>query len=186
MAISLTGNVTDITGKPVSELTSATIKTPTYSLPSLARIVTSSPRDIAIGPAGDFSVTVEEGKAYLYLTGPGWTETIPLWVLPGMVKIGEAIIEALHVDPVLKSLFRMLAQLGNESIADLTAKLAEINARIAAGEKSLADYISRADAIIKNALSASTASKGQVLAWDGTRTYWSWAGRFPATYSNTY
>lgn len=186
MAIqTLTGNIIDITGSSPEQLTGVFVKAPTYGI-SMQAVTTTSPREVEVSSDGSFSVSLTEGKGYLFVEGQGWSDTIPLWVLSGMTTIADAIIEALHVDPVIKELYRLLVTTGQSALAELRISAAEIENKITQGKSELQAYVGQANNLITNALSTNTAVKGQVLGWNGSATYWTWAGRFGNTYTDAY
>ena len=116
MAITLTGNILDVTTKPVDEVTTATVKAPTARLSGGAGIISSSPATVTIGTDG--AVTIDglaEGLAWLYLEGKGWSDSIALAAASGMTTLVEAIANAAGA-PGLVDYMKLLANLDQAAL----------------------------------------------------------------------
>ena len=95
MAVKLSGTISDITSRPLEDVSEVTVKS-AYAQPSAAGITVTQPQRVNIDQSGSFTVTATEGvKGWLYVDGPGWSDSIPFIAAAGMSMIWEAIANAL-------------------------------------------------------------------------------------------
>lgn len=121
MAVTISGKLSDITGRPVEEITRATVKaeTPTTIATGL---VATQPRDVPISSDGSVTVTVEEGvKTWLYLEGRGWSDSVPLIAAAGMTFLWEAVANALGLPGDMQGFLDLKKKL-QEMIDEAVAK----------------------------------------------------------------
>ena len=123
MPVTMSGRLQDITTQPVEEVTTATVKAPVYTVGS-SGLTTSQPRRVRIGADGSFTVVADEGPGYLYLEGPGWSESIKFVTVTGLTKFNDAVINAIPVSAAVKDMLREMMRVGNTTIADIKALLA--------------------------------------------------------------
>ncbi|MEJ6013824.1 hypothetical protein WG936_08245 [Corynebacterium sp. H127] len=117
--ITLEGRLADITSAPIHSLTSCTVKAPAYAPGPGVEITTSAPQPVNVAEDGAVTVNVVEGVGWLYLAGPGWTESIRFVAAAGMSTLWEAVVNALPINVEAK---RLLTNLGN-SYAGFRASL---------------------------------------------------------------
>ena len=91
--LQLAGKLVDITTKPVEEVTSVTVKAPAPDASSVGTI-TTQPRPVPISSDGSFSLTVAEGTGWLYVEGPGWSDSIRFVAKAGMSLFEQARLNA--------------------------------------------------------------------------------------------
>lgn len=124
--ITLTGSLADITGRPAEQITSATVKA-AYAVPSPSGITTSAPRDVAVSSDGSVTVQLEEGvKGWLYVTGPGWTDSIPLIAAAGMSALWHAVANALGIPTDMLGFLdikALMQQMINDAVAKAPSSL---------------------------------------------------------------
>ena len=95
MAVKLSGTISDITSRPLEDVSEVTVKS-AYAQPSAAGITVTQPQRVDFDQSGSFTVTATEGvKGWLYVDGPGWSDSIPFIAAAGMSMIWEAIANAL-------------------------------------------------------------------------------------------
>lgn len=95
MAVKLSGTISDITSRPLEDVSEVTVKS-AYAQPSAAGITVTQPQRVNVDRTGNFTVTATEGvKGWLYVDGPGWSDSIPFIAAAGMSMIWEAIANAL-------------------------------------------------------------------------------------------
>lgn len=92
MAITLTGKLEDITTRPVEDVTRVTVKAP-VARPGAA-ITTSQPRTVDLREDGTITFDAAEGPGWLYIEGPGWSDSIKFVAAAGMTHLWEAIVNA--------------------------------------------------------------------------------------------
>lgn len=94
--IKLSGKLTDITTHPVETITQFSVKAATWT-PTGAGLTTTQPAAVDVDESGEFTITAQAGvKAWLYLDGDGWSDTIPFIAAEGMDAIWEAIVNAMN------------------------------------------------------------------------------------------
>lgn len=93
--VSLTGRLADITSKPVEEITTCTVKAPTYRPGPDIEITTSQPQQITLDEDGKITINTVAGIGWLYIEGPGWSESIKFVAAAGMTTLWEAVVNAL-------------------------------------------------------------------------------------------
>nr|DAO35141.1 MAG TPA: hypothetical protein [Caudoviricetes sp.] len=127
MAVKLSGTLADITTRPIKEVTTVTIKAPYYRVGT--QITTSQPEKVDVDASGSFSVSVTEGVGYLYIEGPGWSDSIKFLAAAGMKTIVEAIANAAGV-PGMVDFLRLLSatddEIAKRAAAAVTAAAAGI------------------------------------------------------------
>lgn len=111
MAVKLSGTLADITARPIKEVTTVTIKAPYYRVGT--QITTSQPEKVDVDASGSFSVSVTEGTGYLYIEGPGWSDSIKFLAAAGMKTIVEAIANAAGV-PGMVDFLRLISATDDE------------------------------------------------------------------------
>ena len=111
MAVKLSGTLADITTRPIKEVTTVTIKAPYYRVGT--QITTSQPEKVDVDASGSFSVSVTEGVGYLYIEGPGWSDSIKFLAAAGMKTIVEAIANAAGV-PGMVDFLRLISATDGE------------------------------------------------------------------------
>lgn len=95
MAVNLTGNIKDLTTLPPEDHTDLVVKASRVT-PTAYGVTTTAPRQVKVSDDGGFTVTAEEGvKGWLYLSGAGWSDSIPFIAAAGMTYIWEAVANAL-------------------------------------------------------------------------------------------
>ena len=95
--ITLTGRLADITSMPVEEITSCTVKAPAYRPGPGVEITTSQPQKVNLTGDGEITIQAVEGVGWLYLDGPGWSDSIRFVAAAGMTKIWEAVANAMGI-----------------------------------------------------------------------------------------
>lgn len=125
MAISLSGVLSDVTGHAIDEVSSVTIKASSPT-PGVGGVVLTAPRRVDFTPDGAFSVDVEAGvKSWLFIEGPGWSDSVPLLAADGMLYIWQAVINALPAPLSLDELATLKLALEAAARADAAADRAE-------------------------------------------------------------
>lgn len=122
MPVTMSGRLQDITTQPVEEITTATVKAPVYTVGS-SGLTTSQPRLLRIGADGSFKVTADEGPGYLYLEGPGWSDSIKFVTVAGLTKFNDAVINAIPVSSAVRDMLREMMRTGDATIRDIKALL---------------------------------------------------------------
>lgn len=158
MAITLTGTLEDITGRPVEEITRVTVKAP-VARPGAA-ITTSQPRTVDLGKDGTITFDAVEGPGWLYIEGPGWSDSIKFVAAAGMTQLWEALVNASGT-PGFADYLKML--LDTEKVARELAAAAW--AEIGAGQSSkFIGYPNEADRYLR------TDANGKLVVSTGTIT----------------
>lgn len=93
MAITLTGNLVSILGKPVEEIVNVTVKAPKHSI-SGSSITTTQPEPVDVASDGSFTITVEPGNGWMYVEGAGWSDSIPFFATEGFTEFIVAVAAA--------------------------------------------------------------------------------------------
>lgn len=120
MAITLTGRITDITNQPPEKITSAVVKYQTFTVGENESLATSAPRELPISPDGSFTIDVTPGKGCLYLTGPGWTESVGFVAADGMTAFIEAVAN-FDANPIYALIRELIAVMGGATESELQA-----------------------------------------------------------------
>ena len=141
--ITLTGRLADVTSIALGEVTRVTVKAPSYRPGPGIELTTSAPQNVDLGADGAITINVTEGVGWIYLDGPGWTDSIRFVAAEGMTTIWEAVVNAL---PIVVEAKRLLVELGRsyeDARSDLlrTAKqtAADADAQAAAAIKRVKD-----------------------------------------------
>ena len=140
MTLTLTGNIKDITSKPVDALTQVMVKAPAPTIGAGSSIVTTAPRKVDVGADGAFSFQVEPGKGWLYLEAEGWSDSIPFIAAEGMSLFIEAWANATGDAGVYALIKDLIDALGEstentlQGLVDLAKTYAEAAGRAAAAE----------------------------------------------------
>ena len=90
MAVKLKGKLTDITTRPIEDVTSVYVKSPIIRAGDEGALTTSQPQKVDVSTSGDFTVTTVAGKGWLYVDGAGWSDSIPFIAAEGMKLFIEA------------------------------------------------------------------------------------------------
>ena len=91
--VTLAGKLIDITTKPVEEVTTVTVKAPKPDATSVGTI-TSQPQKVDLSSDGSFSLVVAEGTGWLFVEGPGWSDSIRFVAKAGMTLFEQARLNA--------------------------------------------------------------------------------------------
>lgn len=140
MAVKLKGKLTDITTKPVEDVTSVYVKSPVIRAGDEGALTTSQPQKVAVSTSGDFTVTTVAGKGWLYIDGNGWSDSIPFIAAEGMKLFIEAWANASSsggVYAIIKELIDAMGGATEQELQDLVqqAKMyADAAARASAAE----------------------------------------------------
>lgn len=118
MALTLTGVLSDITTKPIEDVATVTVKAPAIRVEP-GGLVTTQPRKVSFDETGRISITVNPGLGWLYLEGPGWSDSISFVAAEGMTSLVEAVLNATPGGAVIG---QMLA-LGREEIAAALSRI---------------------------------------------------------------
>ena len=108
----LTGKITDVTGRAPESISSITVKAPSARVGSGTDVIVSSPATVDFNRAtGDITISgLTGGLSWLYIEGDGWSDSIPLAVAEGMSTLVEAIANAVGA-PGIVDYLRLLADL---------------------------------------------------------------------------
>lgn len=93
--VTLTGRLADITSRPVQEISTCTVKAPAYRPGPDVEITTSQPHQVTLDADGRVTVNTVAGIGWLYIDGPGWSESIKFVAAVGMTTLWEAVVNAL-------------------------------------------------------------------------------------------
>lgn len=91
--LTLKGKLIDLTTKPVEDVTNVTVKAPAPNAASMGTI-TTQPRKVDLSSDGSFSLTVAEGTGWLFVEGPGWSDSIRFVAKAGMTLFEQARLNA--------------------------------------------------------------------------------------------
>lgn len=108
--ITLTGRLADITSAPIDEVTRVQVKAPSYRPGPGVELTTTAPTTLDVGGDGAFTVNVVEGVGWLYIEGPGWSDTVRFVAAVGMTTMWEAVVNAM---PIVVEAKRLLTHLGD-------------------------------------------------------------------------
>ena len=108
----LTGKITDVTGRAPDSISSITVKAPSVRVGGGTDLIVSSPATVDFDrDTGDVTISgLTGGLSWLYLEGEGWSDSIPLAVAEGMIALVEAIANAAGA-PGMRDYVRLLANL---------------------------------------------------------------------------
>ena len=92
----LTGKITDVTGRAPDSISSITVKAPSARIGSGTDVIVSSPAEVTFDKTtGDITISgLTGGLSWLYIEGDGWSDSIPLAAAEGMTTLVEAIANA--------------------------------------------------------------------------------------------
>lgn len=138
MAVKLQGKLTDITTRPVEDVTSVYVKSPIIRAGDAGALTTSQPQKVNVSTSGDFTVTTVAGKGWLYVDGDGWSDSIPFIAAEGMKLFIEAWANASSsggVYAIIKELINAMGGATEQELQDLVQQA-----------KMYADAASRAEA----------------------------------------
>lgn len=101
--VTLTGKITDVTGRAPDSISSITVKAPSARIGGGTDVIVSSPAKVAFDrTTGDVTISgLTGGLSWLYIEGDGWSDSIPLAVAEGFQLILEAIANASGVPGVV-------------------------------------------------------------------------------------
>lgn len=127
MAITLTGAITDVTAQPVSQVTNVTAKA-AVPTPSATGLTATQPVNVEYTAAtGQITISLTEGvKTWLYIEGPGWSDSVPLIAAAGMTKIWQAVVNALGIPTDIAGMLdvtKNMQDLLNEAIRNAPSSL---------------------------------------------------------------
>lgn len=145
MAVKLNGTISDITTKPIEDVSTVTIKAATAQATG-SGLTVSQPQRVEVTSQGQFSITVLEGvKGWLYVEGPGWSDSIPFIAAYGMSQIWEAIVNALNLPSKMAEYLdikQQMQKLVNEAVANAPSSLRWYRRKLGLNEdlNQLTDY----------------------------------------------
>lgn len=122
MAVKLQGKLTDITTRPVEDVTSVYVKSPIIRAGDAGALTTSQPQKVSVSTSGDFTVTTVAGKGWLYVDGNGWSDSIPFVAAEGMKLFIEAWANASSsggVYAIIKELIDAMGGATEQELQDL-------------------------------------------------------------------
>ncbi|OFT46976.1 hypothetical protein HMPREF3158_05385 [Corynebacterium sp. HMSC06G04] len=119
MAVKLKGKLTDITTKPVEDVTSVYVKSPVIRAGDDGALTTSQPQKVSVSASGDFTLTTVAGKGWLYVEGPGWSDSIPFVAADGMKLFIEAWANASSSGGVYAIIKELIAAMGGATEQEL-------------------------------------------------------------------
>jgi len=119
MAVKLKGKLTDITTKPVEDVTSVYVKSPVIRAGDDGALTTSQPQKVSVSASGDFTLTTVAGKGWLYIEGPGWSDSIPFVAADGMKLFIEAWANASSSGGVYAIIKELIAAMGGATEQEL-------------------------------------------------------------------
>lgn len=122
MAVKLKGKLTDITTRPVEDVTSVYVKSPVIRAGDAGALTTSQPQKVSVSAFGDFTLTTVAGKGWLYIEGPGWSDSIPFVAAEGMKLFIEAWANASSsggVYTIIKELIDAMGGATEQELQDL-------------------------------------------------------------------
>lgn len=92
----LTGKITDVTGRAPDSISSITVKAPSARIGGGTDVIVSSPAKVTFDKTtGDITISgLAGGLSWLYLEGEGWSDSIALSAAEGMISLVEAIANA--------------------------------------------------------------------------------------------
>lgn len=111
ITLKLTGRLADIMSQPLQEITRVVVKAPAYRPGPGVELTTSQPQTVDLGADGAMTINVVEGVGWIYVEGPGWSDSIRFVAAAGMTTIWEAVVNAL---PIVVEAKRLLTELGKQ------------------------------------------------------------------------
>ena len=92
----LTGKITDVTGRAPDSISSITVKAPSVRVGGGTDLIVSSPARVEFDrDTGDVTISgLTGGLSWLHLEGEGWSDSIALSAAEGMISLVEAIANA--------------------------------------------------------------------------------------------
>ena len=107
----LTGKITDVTGRAPDSISSITVKAPSVRVGGGTDLIVSSPATVDFDrDTGDVTISgLTGGLSWLCLEGEGWSDSIALSVAEGMISLVEAIANASSAPGIIDYL-RLLAE----------------------------------------------------------------------------
>ena len=94
----LTGKITDVTGRAPNSISSITVKAPSVRIGGSggSSVIVSSPATVDFNRStGDITISgLTIGLSWLYIEGDGWSDSIALAAADGMITLVEAVANA--------------------------------------------------------------------------------------------
>ena len=92
----LTGKITDVTGRAPDSISSITVKAPSVRVGGGTDLIVSSPATVDFDRGtGDVTISgLTGGLSWLYIEGDGWSDSIAISAAEGMITLVEAIANA--------------------------------------------------------------------------------------------
>mgnify|MGYP002759800807 CR=1 FL=1 len=91
--LTLAGRLVDITTAPVEDITNLTVKAPAPDAAG-AGTITTQPKKVDLSSDGSFSFRSAEGTGWLFVEGPGWSDSIRFVAKAGMTLFEQARLNA--------------------------------------------------------------------------------------------
>ena len=114
MTVLLKGSLKDITATPIEKITDVTVKAPEFTFGEGGAITTSQPKNVDVANDGSFSLSVEEGKGWLYLSGAGWSDSIGFVASSGMSYFVEAVAN-FDASPIYRMMRELIDLMGGDT-----------------------------------------------------------------------
>ena len=159
----LTGKITDVTGRAPDSISSITVKAPSARIGSGTDVIVTSPAAVTFDKTtGDITISgLHVGLSWLYIEGDGWSDSIPLAVAEGFQLILEAVANASGVPGIADYVLmirnseehaRLLARAAVDGEIGEVVRLAQAAATTAAqaatsAENKVDSYTPRVDAL---------------------------------------
>lgn len=151
MAITLAGKITDITNRSPDQVTRATVKYPTYTIGEAGALATSAPREVQVAADGSFTLDVTAGKGWLFLEGPGWSESVGFVAASGMSLFIEAVAN-FDASPIYGLIRELIDALGGTTEAELQALVEQARIYMEAAKNAQATGVAWDKGIITSAI----------------------------------
>lgn len=146
----LTGKITDVTGRAPDSISSIAVKAPSARIGGGSDIIVSSPAAVTFNKTtGDITLSgLHVGLSWLYIEGDGWSDSIPLAVAEGFQLILEAVANASGVPGIAdyvsmirnsEAHARLLVRAAIDGEIGEVVRLAQAAATTAAREATTAD-----------------------------------------------
>ena len=115
--VTLTGKITDATGRTPESISSITVKAPSARIGGGSDIIVTSPAEVTFDKTtGDITLSgLHVGLSWLYIEGDGWSDSIPLAVAEGFQLILEAVANASGI-PGIADYVSMIRNSGEHAI----------------------------------------------------------------------
>ena len=158
----LTGKITDVTGRAPDSISSITVKAPSARIGGGSDIIVTSSAQVEFNKGtGDLTLSgLHVGLSWLYIEGDGWSDSIPLAVAEGFQLILEAVANASGV-PGIADYVSMLRN--SEDHARLLAR--------AALDGEFGDIVRLAQTAATTAAQEATAAAQEATSADARATY---------------